>query len=498
PDLPIKRQKGLFNPSYLSLLNDDIKDAVDRFVPEPPEYASTLLPSQHGLTDWSVAEKTLLYEALSRLGVDNPAGIAERIGTKSEFEVTDYLSLLQSQDHHQKFLINVTIPDIPAAIELSPALCNALEEAADDVAAQQDEYEEDVEKTRWGDEHWLITSLNRKEIEAAKPQGMLSLDLFSTRMWLRLSERVFMNSAVDEFNWNSMIESLEENPGIRATALEDFYSIAVSVTRRLVAASLYVAESRIKTQVKAYAGLKDSIRYEDVRAAALSIGLKRNSQNFWARCPRRIRLNVYDYDQQFRPEEPMDFDDVEKALGTEIDSEDEDMDPGLFHDNDNASIDLDQRGGGGSESELTVCIDEEEPSSEKKSRRNNAMGSNPAERRAVTREANELMFRSALEYPITRTARDVLRKRIRLEISHEEYADKLDARASYVEEERLWDMLGKTPPVELAKVEVPDNPPKSKKTVDELVRGFSRNPAGYGGGWREKLEVVPSRWEMDY
>ncbi|KAK3306668.1 uncharacterized protein B0T15DRAFT_527910 [Chaetomium strumarium] len=391
---------------------------------------------------------------------------------------------------------------MPAAVELSQACCAALEEAADAVSLRQEAYEERAERKRWGGgDHWLIGKRNWREVERDPPEGMEAvLGLLKAGNWLWLSERVFMNSTVEEYNWASVGE---EKPAVRATALEDFYAIALEITRRLVAATIFVAESRVRAKSRQDVRVRRRVRRQDVEAAALSLGLSMNRRGFWARCARRLRLDIHgDEDQgqdvpdwvgQREEREPMSYDEVERALGLEPDSVEEDTasddeadssgddaeirdDLAALPDSDSGSIEL----GAGTQYDTEY---EESPVEDE------------AEKEAIQREMNEILHHSALEYPETSTARNALRKRIRAERAHEAYADAVDAKASYHEEKRLWALLGRKPPMELAKVDVPAEPPKdTKKTVDDLVRGFARIP----GDWRSKLENVPSWWEMEY
>ncbi len=232
----------------------------------------------------------------------------------------------------------------------------------------------------------------------------------------------------------------------------------------------------------------------------MSLGLPTDSRAFWAKCARRLRLDVYDdesgdvdWDEEAEPE-PMSYDDVEKALGLEREEgtepvpEDEseaeddeigdDIDMASVSGSDHGSVEL----GAG-----TAYVSGPE---------NAALPELDAtEKQAVKREMNELLIHSALEYPRGDNPRATLRNRIRAERAHEAYADQLDAKASFYEEKRLWVMLDRQPPMELVRPDVPDEPPKIiNKGVDKLIRGFSRTP----GDWRSKLEIIPSRWEMEY
>ncbi|KAL2142151.1 hypothetical protein VTI28DRAFT_1484 [Corynascus sepedonium] len=526
---PFKRHKSApFNHAYLTLLNTDILDAAQRYAPHHYHVHATqgndssrgggnssttaLGPSQIGLIHWTEAEKLLFFEALARLGSDDVAGIAARVRTKGAIEVAAYLALLKEASdaataptttRKEGKIANsaaVALEDMPAAVELSQACCAALEEAADAVAVRQEGYEEGVERRRWGDTAWLIGQWNYKAVEAAPPEDLReAVSLFRLGSWLRMSERVFMNSAVDEYNW---IRVEGEKPDLRATAVKDFHALALEVTRRLVAATIFVGEARVKARKELYPHESNRVWKQDVEAAALSLGLPTNSRRFWARSARRLRLNVYDDEEDeeegnWRSEderESMPYDEVERALGlelqalgedavasegTELSEEEVDEDVVSTAESDNGSVELGISGTPYA-SEYEEALPPEEDKTEKE---------------AVTREMNEVLVHSALEYPKSEKPRAALRNRIRAERAHETYADRLDARASYYEEKKLWAMIERQPPVALVRPEEPEEPRKwTKKTVDELIRSFARTP----GDWRSKLEVVPSKWEMDY
>ncbi|KAL1840561.1 hypothetical protein VTJ49DRAFT_335 [Mycothermus thermophilus] len=547
-DIPARPTKyartKTFNHSYLSLLNEDILSAADRFTPADRDPSTGELPPEHdlpasqlGLTLWSDTEKALFFEALARLGpAANPADIAGRVQTKSAVEVAAYLAFLR--ESAREFDSGVTPAEIPAAIELSQACCAALEEAADAVASRQEAYEEGIEKKKWGDEAWLVGRGNWRELEremlgrmgtTASEDGtaaikddpeqhnrfkatppMKSFELLRVGAWLRLSERIFMNSAIDDYNWASVADSSRnDTPALRATALEDFYELTVEVTRRLVAATIWMSESRVRARRMLYPNARWRVWKQDAEAAALSLGLKTNTREFWAKCARRLRLDVYndeddgegwDGDEERRP---MSYDHVERALGLEVEvreesdndvdmydssSESEEKDVELDHspaeDSDAGSVEL------GGASPYTTEFEEadEEPGAEAED--------DEAEKAAIQQEMTEALVHSALEFPKSRHAKAALRNSIRAERANEAYSDRLDARASYAEEKRLWTMLGRVPPHELEKPAALEGEPKvtTKRRVDDLLRAFARTP----GDWRSTLEAVPSRWEMEY
>ncbi|KAI1133781.1 hypothetical protein F5Y10DRAFT_284022 [Nemania abortiva] len=359
---PLKRKKGEFNAGYLSLLNQDIHDASSSSLgfthgeggdleSESELELELKKHTQIGAVVWSAAEKNALFAAVGRLGRDDAAGLAARIGTKSEVEVRQYLALLldatESRRHGHgrgggegKAVQRPLRPvDVPAAVEISAECAAALETTADALSLRQEGYEEEVEKERWGS-RWLVTApLARifenssqgqqraySETSAAQPQSrdigrdeeddserplqpgeeergekdkppdeLPFLQFFHMQNWLQLSDRIFMNSAVSDSNWHAVSEE-HEPPAIRATALADFHALVLSITRRLLFAAIYVAESRVRIRSLNDARKRGNprVRVEDVAAAVSSLGMKHGSRKFWAQCARRLRLDVVD------------------------------------------------------------------------------------------------------------------------------------------------------------------------------------------------------------
>ncbi|KAK6957875.1 hypothetical protein Daesc_000664 [Daldinia eschscholtzii] len=335
-----KRQKGGFNFQYLNLLNEEISDAAVGIIRDE---SLDLAPAQVGVVSWTPSEKQAFFSALGRLGRDDIAGIAARVGTKSPLEIRQYLVLLDEaerarRENDGKRHRALRPVDVPAAVELSTELCAALEQAADGIALRCDKYEAALEQKRWQG-RWLVTtqlarvlehqqraSSNRSNDVTAETNDLPPFaELFALRNWLQLSERIFMNSSVvPDGNWRGISE---EPPSIRATALADFHSLVLSVTRRLVSATLYVASSRVRVK---RAGdrrnrTSDLVKVKDVQAAVASVGMAENSRQFWARAARRLRLDVYDDEQDDRKEEISGMTDQEYLSGREGDDH-EDLD----------------------------------------------------------------------------------------------------------------------------------------------------------------------------
>ncbi|KAK4204143.1 hypothetical protein QBC40DRAFT_312310 [Triangularia verruculosa] len=502
---PLKRPKPPppFRPAYVELLNEDIVSAATKFIPPPPGFPN-LDPSQYGLTYWDDTEKVLFFEALSRLGPSNPHAISQRLKSKSELEVSAYLSLLKSSSSED----STPLSSIPAAFEISPLLSLALENAADSLAQKQLTHEESLESSKWGPNHWLLTIHNLDEIEKDPHPKMLFTQLFRLRTWLKLSERVFMNSTVEDYNYHTFLSDdgrkgraeEQEKPGIRATALEDFYSLVISLTRRLTATTIFMAEERIaQKKLSAQPDVKGVVWKKDVKAALLSLNMPypawKQRGRFWGEAARRLRLDVMDDEAESATfpqdeERPLSYDQVEEALGLcpataaavlpeKVENE---TDGSVYEETATEGEDDDDDDGA---SEYSDVYDELDTETE-------------VERRAVVEEMEEVMRYSAAEYPRTKQARRTLKQRIRVERAREDYADQVDIWASCGEEERLWEVIGQEPPEGMERVGEPVKPagmPGSRgklKTVAELVRGFDR---GLGG---EEEEEVPSNWEMEY
>ncbi|KAL2107040.1 hypothetical protein VUR80DRAFT_5789 [Thermomyces stellatus] len=481
---PFKRVQGPFTQEYLDLLNEDIDDAKEGIIaePEPDE----LPGSQIDMVTWSATEKRLFFDALGRLGKDNLPGISSRIGSKSIVEVAHYIRALEeeSKERAVKSRDSVIKAEIPAAAEISPQCCLALEAAADELSLRQQRYEESREQRKWGDTPWKITHETAAELEG-KPEDQREpfANLFNLPMWVKLSERVFMNASFAENNWRYVDD---ERPSMRSTAFEDFRNLAVSVTRRIISTALFIASSRIQMKAEADERTRSLVRRRDVVAAVESLGLALDSGQFWAGCARRLKLDVYDDEHEDAEVDEegglpvLSFDEVENALGAaepsrpsaaplEDDSEpnDEETDEGETTDSPDTDIER-------AEAELEAteqALDEElrqEVSDDD-----------------LREEAQELVLRTALDIRRTQRTVEAVMRRITAERNNEAYADACDEIASAQEERKLWEVLGREPPGELARnVGIDDRKRETASIGDYLGRG----------DWRESLKYL-SQWE---
>ncbi|KAL6353145.1 hypothetical protein LRP88_13634 [Fusarium phalaenopsidis] len=462
-----KRHKGVLNTDYLNLLNIDIKDAAQRVCVVDEE--GVLDASQIGLTLWSTLEKKLFFEALARLGQGDLPGIASRIGTKSEVEVNHYLHVLQRAQLLRQREVRrsaIEFPEHPAAIELSQQCCHALEEAADAVSVRQERKEEQREESKWG-ECWDITPKIARQLdngENPEGQNLPFSTLFHLPAWLGLSERIFMNSSIPSENWNF----IDDNPpSMWATTFEDFHSLTVSITRRIVQATIFLSMSRIRAKREVIPSTRDIIRVEDVETAVASLGLKRNSLRFWNKCARRLRLEVYNEPLDRGEEadqESLSYDQIESDLPGREEKAKRVLEPTTVEDLSDLSDE--------------DVIDDSDFET--------AMIASREEEAAINREAMEILQFSAADFPETYRKKESLKNRIATERRQEQYAEERDQHVSRQAEAEMWDLLQKKPPIEMPKVYQPGSTQRTTLDIESIFP--------IGRDWRTQTRYR-SEWE---
>lgn len=481
----VKKTKRSINRAYLDMLNQDIEYVASQGCLTDHERADgrAVLPSsQIGLTLWSSREKELFFEALGRLGRDNTAGIAERIGTKGEMEVRQYLKLLQDALTHrrrQNELEPLGLEDIPSAVEISNECCQALDEVADSIAAKQDRAEVAEEEHKLGP-NWLVSQESCKTLEAeVKEDTSKSAGIFRTKEWLALSERFFMNAPNAQGNWHAVDG---QAPSIQLTTLDEFQSLVVTLTKRLIAASHYTAMTRIRSESGYNQEVRAFVRSKDVQAAALSLGMATQKPPL-TECVKRLGLSVYENPP--KPDEDNDMEsmsvsDVEVALGIE----------GLRNvshlRHQMGRIALSDATSLLSDSSMESTIESVEESDEASSSDDDG---SQGEEEDIKAEADEAILYSAVNPPQTKRDRQALYRRIKAEREQERYADAVDACQSYQEEMKMWELLGQQPPEYLTD---PGSPPAGRRLNLSVDIGYS-----VGKDWRAKTRTI-SEWEAQY
>lgn len=490
-ELRAKRLRGFHNSEYRELLNIEIRNASERIIPEDYDPLET---SQVGSSVWTSKEKDTFFSALSRVGRDDVRKTGLRIGSKSAVEVHEYVHALQQATEERvmedgKGQRLITFIDHPAAFEISEECCSVLERAGDAISNRQESYEEQAEEAKWGDIWLLTTSISNileKKIkteygEAEMGEILPAANLFNLKNWLDLSHDVFMNPASprEEDNWHNIAEP-GETPAIRATAFEDFYSLAVSLTRRLISSTLFCTMARLHiTNANKIKHAEVSI--QDVDAAVKILGLESNRIEYWRKCPRRCTLDIFDESHSNPQEAMMAYDEVELALGKEacVRSRSRSQSTKQLVESGESFSDVDDR----LDSEELSDLDSQFKES---SSYDDLIYPQPSEPDLEDHESlgiteDELTNRS-------NRRGESLKKRIEEaeinECAQEEYTERFDEEADRIEEQRLWSLLRQTPPFEikLEPIDISNRP----KLIRDRVEGRD---------WREKLEYW-SQWEI--
>ncbi|KAJ4389950.1 hypothetical protein N0V93_007423 [Gnomoniopsis smithogilvyi] len=483
---PLKKTKQNINRLYLDVLNQDIEYAASQGCPidhETMDGRAALPSSQIGLTFWTSVEKERFFEALGRLGRDNTSGIAARIHTKGELEVRQYLKILQDAvtlRRRQNELDPIGLEEFPAAMEISQECCEALDEVADNIATKEERAEVAAEEGEFGPD-WLVSNGNCKHLEAeaeddiSKPAG-----IFRLRQWLSLPERFFMNAPTAEGNWKTVDGHA---PSLRLTTLNEFRLLVLTLTKRLVAASHYMALTRVRAERSYRQVVREFVRSKDVQAAALSLGLATQKPPLTG-CVRRLGLSVYE--KPPKPDEVSDLfrmsvSDVEETLGIDgprrVNHVRHRVKRIALSDSDDSSISSDSPVECGSDSDGEG--NDESASDDDYSQ----VGKD------VKDEADEAILYSAVDPPQTKRDRQALYRRIKAEREQERYADAVDAQKSYHEEIRMWELLGQQPQKSLVD---PGTPSRGRRLNLSVDTGYS-----VGRDWRAQTKVA-SEWEAQY
>ena len=461
-----KRLRAHYNDKYRELYNETVNEVIHL---SPLHHQQLLLPSQIGVTVWSSQEKDMFFTSLAKKGRGDLPGIAAAIGTKNELEVHVYLKLLQNAVVHQHLhnrqnqLFDLSAA--PGALEVSPACSAALELSAEALSILNQRAEAKLERKKHRD-MWLLNQKLGRWASSCLSQGdqgekevrecLPAAELLDLENLLKLSTNVFMNSSEKDENWREYC-SAGEKPSILFTAFGDFHRLVVSITKRLIQSSLFFAMSRRKAATAPNFTPKQSVRKQDITAALNVLGMKHNSHAFWAGVAKRCGLKVYDDEhvQEDVVHVPLGLSEVEKRL-SQGGIHDEDV--GLQGSSDADDISEAVSNERSSMSSTPSFEDELDNSSRKSNRSNDraspAISDCPSSLPGVSNQALDM------------------------------YAEAVDAKASMIEERRLWELLDKQPPEPVIPdgIVVPRVPTGERKTGDDL------------DDWRAWTDYAPE-WE---
>ncbi|RFU30584.1 hypothetical protein B7463_g5713, partial [Scytalidium lignicola] len=469
----LKRPKGFYSNEYRELLNNEIQDATAKI-----ELANMprLKESQIGSSVWSADEKNILF-SLFRTGKDNVRAIAAQIGSKSELQVQEYIQVLNNATTGR--LLNrdtesINYTDYPAAFEISQECCAVLEEAADWIATSQERHEELIERARWG-QFWLLNARTSKLLSDQENDDdgrdttqkiVPAAGLLNLKNWLHLAEDIFMNPSGTrkEDNWIIIAEP-GETPGIRATAFQDFHSLAVSITKRLVSTVIFCASSKMRA-LDSKKNKHAHVSRDDVEAAVKILGLKADWNDYWVRCARRCNLEVYQASSRHGDDPgPMTYDEVEQQLSQEL-SEQSRFQHSRHYEKDDLTQITEKKAAGFDMGESCIADSDCESSTSQELRELGVLDLDDA----LSLNDSDSDFTDSRRQ---RTIQKAAQKRAK-ERAQDEYTEKFDAEASRMEEQRLWDMLKQTPPprLKVEEVELPMLLKENQQTMSEDIESY--------------------------
>jgi hypothetical protein len=234
---------------------------------------------------------------------------------------------LESQHLLERHIKTIIMGDVPAAAEISEQCCAKLDEYARGLRAKEDLAAVPAARMRYGD-NWTVTSTQAQQLLAAEMDVPLRGDihlpanLLNIPTWIELEQRFFMNfgGSQAEDNWVNIAQSKNESPSISGDALMDFYALTVSITRRLIQSTQFVAMSRIRSQRLYGRERANAVRRKDVKAAVNILNMKPKRTDFLLRLARRNELVIEDrHKRKGWKTRTFDYDEAEKILNGETD-----------------------------------------------------------------------------------------------------------------------------------------------------------------------------------
>ncbi|KAI9036786.1 uncharacterized protein KD926_001308 [Aspergillus affinis] len=407
-----------------------------------------------GIVLWTPTEKEVFFNVLERKGKNGITEIAQAIETKSELEVQEYIKLLHEglNERHQsqKEFKPVILGEIPAAAEISPKCCHALDKYAE-LLRLEEQLSENVAGRHKHYDMWIVDQGVAEELDeqiqsqdetfASGSSIHHTAGLLNLKSWIRLSERFLMNfggQRLDD-NWTN-VAFADETPSVTADAFADFYALTVSVTRRLIHSALFFAMSRLHSMRDTGNPKAQVVKPRDVRTALDVLHMKHDRFDYWVGLARRCHLDVADLrHRKGWNSVHMDYNEVEDILSDRVP--------------------LDQQPGGRSIS-----------------RHQSRDG-------ASDDEENDHAAGVSGNGPVHTSEQ--------LSDEEDDHAEQVDQQSSLLEEQQIWQTLGQSPPASLQSRIAEDHKRASKlrrpigdhKTPEELVDW--RNRTLYRGDWEE-------------
>lgn len=286
----------------------------------------------------------------------------------------------------------------------------------------------------------------------------------------------------------------DELPSIRRTALSDMHTLVVSLTKRIIQTTLFMAMSRLRSMDDTVFKARPLVRPNDVKAATDCLGLPRRSE-YWAKVPRRLGLKVYRKTEQIRAKSDknvMSYDEVEEHLergwgrtfghsGSSLGLSPRQK---IAHgeDNEDSNVDMDALMlSAYEESELEEGADDELSSVD------DPMDVDDEDLSSDAKEDDRDDYQPVDE--VGQVRRNKLQKKrdmmiAALDDEEDLFMEALDRKHSLKVEKELWQVLGKEPskPLPQDTIELPKEPHRYRKRIWEVL------------DWRDGVEYL-APWE---
>jgi hypothetical protein len=308
-------------------------------------------------------------------------------------------------------------------------------------------------------------------------------ELLDLPMWLRLSRLFMYQSPELGESWDDYTSS-HETPSMYHTAFQDFHNLTVSLTRRVVQATIFQTMTRLRARDKDHPSA--AITAHDVRAASDILDLETNTRQFWAGVPRRHGLRVYERGSKFskgqsRAGLELNLEEAEERLGVglgptvvvdadddvvqtgENEMEEEVLDPDQYYDDPDLWTEASD-----AEDEAPISVPDDQQSN----------GSGDEE--AVDHPADDEETQDATRKKQHRKGR----MERNFQKAHDAYLEAIDQQISRVQEIDMWDALAVPPPNDIKdeEVEIPRQPVIKRRLSDTA-------------NWRTGFEYQPP-WEL--
>ncbi|KAI4739657.1 hypothetical protein E4T50_09894 [Aureobasidium sp. EXF-12298] len=329
-----------------------------------------------------------------------------------------------------------------------------------------------------------------KELNQQCPEPLEDLmvpaaDLLDLPMWLRLSRLFMYQSSELGDSWDKLITSRHETPSMYHTAFQDFHNLTVSLTRRVVQATIFQTMTRLRARDKDQPGAR--VTTTDVRAATEILDLQPNPRKFWASVPRKHGLRVYERGSKFargqsRAGIELSLEEAEERLGAgnasvatetdddvvqtvEDDTEEDVLDPDQYYNDPELWTEA-------SDTEDETPIDV------------------PDDQHSDASDDDEAAYHPTDDEEAQEAAKKKRHRKGRMERNfqraHDAYLEAVDQEISRVHEVGMWDTLGAAPPNDIKneEVEIPRQPVIKRRLSDTA-------------NWRDGFEYH-SPWELGF